>query len=31
VLDIVGVENVRWKKVNTEPAEEYDFSVDGKT
>jgi hypothetical protein len=31
MLDVVGVENGRWKKGSTKPAEEYDFSVDGRT
>jgi hypothetical protein len=30
MLDVLGVENVRWEMGNAEPAAEYDFSVDGK-
>jgi len=31
MLDVVGVENGRWKKCSRKPAEEYDFSLDGRT
>jgi hypothetical protein len=31
ILDVVGLENCRWKKGSIKPAEEYDFSMDERT
>jgi len=31
MLGVVGVENGRWKKGSTKPAEKCDFSADGRT